>query len=681
MRRNMIVGLTALAILLLAGAPAGAVPRTWQPTTGTNDWFNPANWDGGLTCPGAGDNVTMAAAGVALLTNSTPYLGSLTLSKTIVFSNWNTTLSATNVTIQSGGSMTLPAAFTAAQMSNNVYVICTNLTIDAGGKINANGMGYAGASIINTRGIGPGGGSGGQYGGGGGHGGWAYKFNVGEGLFYGSITAPVEPGSGGGTGGGIPGGAGGGAIRIAATTILNNGSITADGMDNGSVSAGAGSGGSIYIECRTLNGTGGVFRAVGGSAFHSYGFPGPGAGGRIAILYDTNAQRALAGTPALQFSVRPGTPPTGNEWIAADIGTLYFSDGYFLADTITNISGQVWGVSAWSPGSLTVSNSWIRFAEENFQLTVTNDLAVLGSSTRLELGGGMIVTNFPGNFPISATSGPSVVVGGNLIVSNGAALYVYAGATNSSTNYGASVTVAKDLTVATNSMIYSGSHAINGGSVRFRARNLTVAPGGWINADSGGYAAYCVAFGGTVNDGFGPGGGHGYPGGGGGYGGAGGASSGAGGGTYGSSNAPIKPGSGGGGGSSNGSASYGRGGGLVWIEATGQVNVQNKITANGTYGSSLSGGGSGGGIYITCKNFIGSANGVIQANGGGAPTSWPGGGGGGGGRVAIWLVRNLSDGVIPVSVGGGTGTGGAIGETGTIVWGQLPIPGTIFYGR
>ena len=70
-----------------------------MPTTGTNDWFSTNNWDGGASIPVAGDTVTVAAAGAALLTNSTPYLGSLTLSTTLIFSNWDTTLSATSVTV------------------------------------------------------------------------------------------------------------------------------------------------------------------------------------------------------------------------------------------------------------------------------------------------------------------------------------------------------------------------------------------------------------------------------------------------------------------------------------------------------------------------------------------------------------------------------------------------------
>ena len=59
------------------------------------------------------------------------------------------------------------------------------------------------------------------------------------------------------------------------------------------------------------------------------------------------------------------------------------------------------------------------------------------------------------------------------------------------------------------------------------------------------------------------------------------------------------------------------------------VTVDGTISANGQY-TSGEGGGSGGGVYVTCNTFAGNG-GVVQANGN---DGW-GPGYGGGGRIAV----------------------------------------------
>jgi len=105
---------------------------------GTGDWFtNTLNWSNGI--PGPGSNVWIAS-GTVTLTNPTPQLNEFVLGApgvgvgaTMLFTNWTTALMASNVTVLSNGTMTLPAAFSDSQMSNRVYLICTNFTLDAGG--------------------------------------------------------------------------------------------------------------------------------------------------------------------------------------------------------------------------------------------------------------------------------------------------------------------------------------------------------------------------------------------------------------------------------------------------------------------------------------------------------------------------------------------------------------------
>mgnify|MGYP001565441437 CR=1 FL=1 len=71
---------------------------------------------------------------------------------------------------------------------------------------------------------------------------------------------------------------------------------------------------------------------------------------------------------------------------------------------------------------------------------------------------------------------------------------------------------------------------------------------------------------------------------------------------------------------------------MIRFSARGDMIVNGTLTANGQNGYSWhGGGGSGGAIWITCRNFAGS--GLMRANGGDKHGS---GGSGGGGRIAVW---------------------------------------------
>ena len=111
----------SLALLLAGSAVAGI--KTWQ--VGSGNWSDGANWAGGV--PVAGDDVviTNASANV-LLAASTPALTSLTLSGKLVCTNWSTSLQAQSVSVATGGLITLPNAFSETQMSNRVWIVCSN---------------------------------------------------------------------------------------------------------------------------------------------------------------------------------------------------------------------------------------------------------------------------------------------------------------------------------------------------------------------------------------------------------------------------------------------------------------------------------------------------------------------------------------------------------------------------
>lgn len=455
-------------------------------------------------------------------------------------------------------------------------------------------------------------------------------------VMYGNAAAPEDPGSGGSGGGdGYPGGSGGGVIRILASGVVSNaGTISADGKWFKPY-AGGGSGGSVYITCMTLTGAGTV-SAIGSSTSET---GSGGGGGRIAVSYNTTAQAVLP-RPAMAFRA------SGGKWTVSGagatfpncgkIGTLHLSDGVLLPSEFSDASKirdvSILGFGAWATPSLTISNTSIGFSQSDFELAVTN---------------------------------------GGLLLTNSAYLYTKSVPANGIKPYTMRLSISGDMTVSTNCWVFPTADLTNGGSVKFVMNNLTVALGGGINADGLGYA-------GTTNlntNGFGPGGG-GYTGdrgGGGGYGGRGGRAGYEGGASYGDSNAPVQPGSGGGNG--NNTMNYtrpGAGGGLVWAEARGIITLIGSISANGQpalagYGA----GGSGGGIYLTCKSITGA--GPLSAAGGGGGTT-ASTRGGGGGRIAVWSANNTWSG--SPSVAGGVGLSYS-GESGTLVLGKLAPTGTL----
>ncbi|MCK5592452.1 MAG: hypothetical protein KAI72_10900, partial [Candidatus Pacebacteria bacterium] len=159
------------------------------------------------------------------------------------------------------------------------YTINGDATIASGGAINANVKGYSG-------GYGPGTAGDGYYVGGAGYGGdGGDGASTLGGLSYGSITEPINIGSGGGS---FNGGVGAGAIKINISGITTiDGIISANGGNGFAASwtGGGGSGGSIYITTGTLAGSS-TISANGGNSYREH--TGGGGGGRIAIYYTTD---------------------------------------------------------------------------------------------------------------------------------------------------------------------------------------------------------------------------------------------------------------------------------------------------------------------------------------------------------------------------------------------------------
>ena len=194
-----------------------------------------------------------------------------------------------------------------------VVIFANSVRVDAGAKISASSLGF----VSNQ---GPGRGepknSYSGTGGGGGHGGAGTNGQEGAGGgTYGSSNQPVSIGSAGGGGsyGGTQtvAGPGGGAIKIKTTAdVTLNGTISAAGGGPWTGNGGGGAGGSIWIDCRKLYGSG-TNSANGGGA----GGGGGGGGGRIAIYYIGDGYR-FTGTNTV-------TGGTGFASLSGGVGTIY----------------------------------------------------------------------------------------------------------------------------------------------------------------------------------------------------------------------------------------------------------------------------------------------------------------------------------------------------------------------
>jgi len=702
------VVITLLPGLYTTGASSAAtltisdtalVPGSVNATVAAGSWDSRTIWSAGYV-PLVGQDVTVNHA--VTLASAPPELLALRVADggTLALSNWSSTLSATDVTIASNAVITCDGPFAnAPAMSNRVAIVCSTLTIDAGGKIDVTGKGYQGGVPNYGSGSGPGGGYGSDPAGGGGHGGYGGRQNgnghsFGGGM-YDSAAMPLIPGSGGGDSYDHAGGtAGGGAVRIAATGCVTvNGSILADGVEDhplGWVRKGTGSGGSVYITCDILVGVTGLISADGGAA-NTANAQGSGGGGRIAVSNDVAAQ-TLVPAPTVQFSANGGAR-TVSEASRGGIGSIYLSDARLIMDGLANVlNGRIESPQSFTNSSLTLNNRWLGFAA-GVHAEVTGNVLVDGAYSKLELGGYELGVYGPFNRRFDVPGGSSLTVGGDLVVTNSAQLRVFAGLTaDPETVPGSVVDVAGTLDLAPGARVYVYSHPTNGASPELRAGDLSMATNTVIGASLWGYAAAVGATGsaGAGHEWWGWGEGMGGGGGGAGYGGAG---YGLGGVTYGDSDAPALPGSGGGSGNSNWGGG-GNGGGLVHMVVDRQITLESGSVIRsdgGTHGDltpngdRVGGGGSGGGIYLQCVKFQSNANVTLSARGGDSARG--GGGGGGGGRIAIWRVLDISAGAPTFNVAGGLGystgtlTPAADGLAGTVSWGLVPPAGTVIVIR
>lgn len=585
------------------------------------------------------------------------------------------------------------------------------------------------------------------------------------GGIYDSTNEPALPGSGGSSRrAGETGGTGGGAVRIdAASRVTINGAVTANGGDAASY-AGGGSGGSIWISCQTFAGSSGRISAKGGKGNTYHGGSGGGgriavnynpaaqlgAGLTVGVLFGVGSETQVSAFPsgASGTLYLPDDQILPGRWLSGAVmafgpaitqltntyprmilvggGLVQYTVPARLTVTdFLSVTGNVVGYDGVQfatdstltvNGSVALTNAMIAFASPASSLTVAGDIEAFNGNlivrTNLSAAGKIRLAGGSTLYAYSISNRPAVVTcGGDFTVTTNSKFYVYAADTNAAfPDYGALVDVGGNMRISSNSWVYPGVWSNTSsnntlGAVLFRMASLLVASNAGFNADGAGYS------GGKTNwffHGFGPGGGYMVgvgSAGGGGYGGTGGYFYAAGyyGKPYGSATNSNRHGSGGGlsGDSRRWVNAVGNGGGVIWIQAAGDVTMDGTLRADGESYNAYNGGGSGGGILVQAgSNVTGASWALLSARGGDAVNY--NSGGGGGGRIAIWrrmpagLRDQLYQGTAAkkrietqgswTEFAGNTwvtgGTGSVLGTKGTALFlTGIPVKGTVIIVR
>ena len=344
-RFHRVVTFAFAAVFAAVSAQAGSY--VWTGGGSKTTWETLANWsvDGetpATALPGEEDDVTIpvgaaegtdvtmslstartihsltvsSGAGTLTFTVSQPLTiasGGLTIPAGAKFA-MNQPCSVTgNVVVAAGGTLTHSAqpsgTGTIAGEKNKLFLtVDGSFTVAAGGKVDAQGLGFNSG--------GPGRGSLAA-----GHGGR----NSETGPSYGSVIHPVNLGSQHSSNGG-------GAIRLVVSGDCTvNGTVNANGADRDNHYAG--SGGSVWITCATLRGSGEI-SADGGSIPSDTSHAG--GGGRIAIYqtaatdeaaFSAGAIHAHGGKSGTTVAAPPGTVYYVHAGEADTEGTLYVENG------------------------------------------------------------------------------------------------------------------------------------------------------------------------------------------------------------------------------------------------------------------------------------------------------------------------------------------------------------------
>jgi hypothetical protein len=711
-----------LAALLAPLVSQAAGLNTW--TGGGNDtnWATGGNWDQ-THAPAAGEIAVINGAQVNLYTD-TADLGGLIVTNGAILSvyspatngatQWGLLVSVSGTVSIAGNAWIHP--YSQNTNGGSAWFRCLDLVVGTNSGFNANSKGFSGGiHLVNSsRGFGPGGGEGNTYPGnnsGGGYGGQGGRTEGRSGgSKYGVATLPVEPGSGGagGTWGAYAnGGAGGGLIHVEAVeTVTVDGSLLANGQNSPQGYAGAGSGGGIYIACKSFQGSSsGSLQAKGGAAIGGQTAPsGAGGGGRIAVIYDSGEQALLSSQPLVTFNAAGGNMAVNYfaseplaRWAQGRPGSIYFTDSQFF--DLARIQGgeiMVPGVSAWSMNSLTASDGLIAFPAgftltvtqnvtvsaggglemSNSVLTIGGDLAINsdrrgtvyfngGADQAIHVGGSVSVTQGRLDVGFQASTNLTLKVPGNIAVNAGHFLF-HANPTNAGT-----LAVAGNISITNSSVVYLYSAMTNGttayGLLVDVTGDVSIASGGWLYPYShytNGGSVYFQAENLTVLSG----------------GGINASAKGFAGGIYGVNSSygwgPGAPKDASASGNNPGGGYGGQGGRTAWARGGASYGdsthpfVAGSGGAGGSAGAYANGGYGGGLIHVEVAETV-MVDGSILANGQDSPHGYAGTGSGGGIYIACKRFKGSTNGTVQAK--GGVATGGQTAASGGGGGGRIAV--------
>jgi len=594
--------------------PLSGTTRTWTGLGADELASTPENWSG-ATIPGWADAVVLDSTtdknmtwdggvgdlphGVASWTQTADYTGTVSFETRYPGQGEFFDFSIIGDATLSNGTWTHAENPTGNTAVNRLRVqVGGNLTLATAARIDVDLKGFS----TNSGPGAPGASRGAAHGGFGGS-------NIGAGLdfggaCYGSITAPVDLGSGG------PDRHGGGAVYLTVDGTADiEGIISANSHGFTTPgSAWAGSGGSLYLRAVALTGDG-TLRADGGGriATETHTRAG-GGGGRVAVVLTGEGEDFSGFSGAIRaFGGRVSATSSGGQ-----AGTVYLetdADDPGKGELVID-NGDA---TIYSPGASTPMLAGVTLSD-------FSRIVIAGNGRLGIVEGGAPLDFTQVNLDASGAASATIVVD-TLERLTLPADFRIDGFTLMTTF--AEATVEGNWTIGATGALTHREHVLDSvvtTPLRLTLNgNLTVEEGGAIDLTGRGYRSRSGPGGAVTTHG------------GGGYGGQGGISdigTGPGTATYGRFLAPDNVGSGG----------YDEtGSGLALLTVTGTTHIAGSMIAGG--GSPVAAAGSGGGILLRTGFLTGPASGMIHANGGIANSRSSGGGG----RVAVVLTNPDAD--------------------------------------
>ncbi len=251
-------------------------------------------------------------------------------------------------------------------------ITADEVIVEPGSAIDVSGRGYSGGLGFNSPGITLGGVGGAAAQSGGSHGGSGAVRSGTPANVYGDPRRPTALGGGGGATGNTDGGHGGGFIRIdAASAVVVDGAIRADGGRGPLSTSGMGAGGSIWITTARIAGDGTV-SADGGNldGVNNVG----GGGGRVAIEADfLDPTSDLSGGRNVTAARGVGFYDTRG----ASAGTVYWNLGSQPYGELIIDSGEAAGTTGPAPTPLLPIGPGLAQAVTAASLTLDGGVTVL----------------------------------------------------------------------------------------------------------------------------------------------------------------------------------------------------------------------------------------------------------------------------------------------------------------